>query len=755
VFEREDWTLFRSLNTLGQKAGVSAAKIPQLVAKELADNALDASGDCRVGIEKSNRLWVEDDGQGIPGDDQAIATLFSIDRPLTSSKALRRPVRGALGNGLRVVVGAVLSTGGSLEVSTRGRTLALAPQEDGRTVASRVGPWEKEGTRIVVRFGSSLPIGSDSLVWAHQAIELARGESSYLGKSSAHWYDSDAFFELLHSAGRLTVRDLIRELEGCAEPKAGKIANPFKGRFARSLDRAESERLLTAARANSRPVPTRRLGRCGRGLFPGGYAAWGGRLTLGSKASKIKAELPVSVEVWAEIRSFPQASLFVNRTPMTGKLTVWEEKANLRVYGCGLHINAPMGRRPVHLRINVDIPYMPITTDGKEPDLGPFGGTVASTAAKAIRVARRTSPTATDGQKSQKRVMYELMKSGAAKASGNGKFRFSQRQLLYAIRPDFMKQKGHEPEWKYFTAVLTAYENQYGDIPMLYRDPRGIIYHPHLGQEIPLGTLYVEDYKRPSWLFNKVLYCEKEGFFSILRGINWPEKNDCALMTSKGFSSRAARDLIDLIADTDEECTFSCIHDADAAGTMIQQTLQEATQARGARKVQIINLGLEPEEGRTMKLQIEDVRTKKKKKKDGEMEKLAVARYVPEFDQDWLQFKRIELNAMTTPQFIKWLDAKFASYQGKLVPPADVLKERLQEDLDAKLRDRITQDILDEADIDGRVEEAMAKRAEAIAAAEASLADEVEDDLRRHREHPWTNPVATIAEELSRKAEDD
>jgi hypothetical protein len=34
---------------------------------------------------------------------------------------------------------------------------------------------------------------------------------------------------------------------------------------------------------------------------------------------------------------------------------------------------------------------------------------------------------------------------------------------------------------------------------------------------------------------------------------------------------------------------------------------------------------------------------------------------------EWLQTHRIELNAMTTPQFIEWLDSKMAGY-GKLVP---------------------------------------------------------------------------------------
>ena len=65
-------------------------------------------------------------------------------------------------------------------------------------------------------------------------------------------------------------------------------------------------------------------------------------------------------------------------------------------------------------------------------------------------------------------------------------------------------------------------------------------------------------------------------------------------MSSKGFSTRAARDLIDMLAEHDEPIEVFCVHDADASGGMIYQTLQEATKARDARKIEIINLGLEP-----------------------------------------------------------------------------------------------------------------------------------------------------------------
>ena len=82
-----------------------------------------------------------------------------------------------------------------------------------------------------------------------------------------------------------------------------------------------------------------------------------------------------------------------------------------------------------------------------------------------------------------------------------------------------------------------------------------------------------------------------------------------AVMSSKGYASRAARDLIDAIADTAEQepVTVSCIHDAAAAGTMIAQSLQEATRACGRRRIEIVDIGLQPWNTVAMGLPVEDV----------------------------------------------------------------------------------------------------------------------------------------------------
>src|ERR1700730_17578746 len=131
-FEREDWTAFRTVEGLQQKAGVPLDKLTRLVMKELADNGLDNNAEVSVGELPNGRgYYVEDAGSGIDGTPEQIAELFPIARPMISTKLLRLPTRGALGNGLRVVAGSILASGGSLVVTTRNKRIVLRSERGG------------------------------------------------------------------------------------------------------------------------------------------------------------------------------------------------------------------------------------------------------------------------------------------------------------------------------------------------------------------------------------------------------------------------------------------------------------------------------------------------------------------------------------------------------------------------------------------------------------------------------------------------
>jgi hypothetical protein len=179
-FERADWTLFRTVEGLTQKAGVPAKLLRRLVLKELGDNALDAGADIRCGEidDDADRFFIEDDGPGLDGTPEHIAEMFSIRRPMRSTKLLRLPTRGALGNGLRVVAGAVLASEGSLAVITRNRRIALRPESDGSTsVVSVIEVSHPIGTRVEIGFGPALPRDSNPLWWVRLAARCAVGSS--------------------------------------------------------------------------------------------------------------------------------------------------------------------------------------------------------------------------------------------------------------------------------------------------------------------------------------------------------------------------------------------------------------------------------------------------------------------------------------------------------------------------------------------------------------------------------------------------
>jgi hypothetical protein len=747
-FEREDWTAFRTVEGLQQKAGVPAKRLRRLVLKELADNGLDSGAHVSVGTLDDVDYFVEDDGAGIEGTPEEIARLFSIARPLVSTKLLRLPTRGALGNGLRVVAGAVFASSGSLVVITRDRRIELRPEQDGTTTVVRVKPVKHlVGTKIEISFGPALPTDERALSWAQEACRLARTGSTYLGKSSPWWYDAAQFHELLSATGDRPVRELVATLDGCTGGRAGEIvAEAGLGRArCNNVTREQAARLLEMAQGNARQVNSQRLGAVGAEAFPDfAYGHSHGVAQFGS--AEPQAKIPFVVEAWAySDKTLEKTTLraCVNRTPVTGAIEAARDKREIDAFGCGLSYTIAEAPKDAQfdIRINVTTPYMPITSDGKEPNLEPFLDEIRNAVGKAVRKAHL--PNAGNKQ-TQKDIVLEHLDEVIAEVSGG--LPFGERQLLYRLRKIVMDEIGESLQKSHFKGIITNYENEHGEIPLMYREPRGSIYHPHRGETIPLGTLTVDEYERPEWTYNKVLYIEKEGFSEALKDVRWAERHDCMLESSKGFTTRAAKDLVDKLAEHDEPVTIFCVHDADAYGTMIYQTFQEETKARGARKIKIVNLGLEPWEAVDMGFEVEDVEDEERRK--------PVADYVLEREngdywEEWLQTHRVELNAMTTPQFIEYLDRKMKEHgNGKLVPPHEVLEAELDERIKKKVGDDIRERILREAGFEDQV-------ARAVAAIKtpngAVLAKGVRRLFKHEPEREWREAIEAEAEKRARE----
>ncbi len=200
--------------------------------------------------------------------------------------------------------------------------------------------------------------------------------------------------------------------------------------------------------------------------------------------------------------------------------------------------------------------------------------------------------------------------------------------------------------------------------------------------------------------------------------------------------------------------TVFCVHDADAAGTMIWHTLQNETKARASRKIEVVNLGLEPWEGVEMGLEIEPVEAIDNRR--------AVAPYVAAHDDawrrwlagrgcwqwaQWLQKFRIELNAMRPARRIEWLTEKIEAHPPrKVVPPPAVLHAGRV----VAARMQISEELEKRARIAERTEEILAKIEWPVPM--RRLPKITERYLERRRSRSWGSPMHSAGVKIARRA---
>jgi hypothetical protein len=791
LFAREDWSLYVSLATLPQRAGVAAAMLPRLVVKEFTDNALDAAdaadrpGAVEIGVDSEGNLLVADHGTGIPGaTPEQIGHLFCVARPMLSSKLLRRPTRGAVGNGLRVCLGFLTATRGQLIVETGSLRVVLVPEIDG---TSRIVSIEtidpRPGMRLIAIAGD-VRFLTEHLAWAEDAIELARqsGEPAFTGRPSAHWLDLDHFRVLLRSAvGNVSVRQFLGELDGCAGSRAqSRIAARFLRRSAADLDADEAAELLVLAQRETRPPRPKALHPLGRdAVITNGYALAEGMFTSGEHAPR--AGIPFLVECWIDAL-FPEeqsasltSTLYMNRTralaPCTGE--TWFGRLDLSISGTALRVPAPAGPHYC-VTINITAPMFPMTSDGETPDCRPFRVALIEAVGKAAKQAGRDiaaqmsadqkradthrqrqeredaeAQRIADREERQRRLAWLAKQKaewkatpkirhvvikllpGAVEIEAASGYMFNTRRLVYRIHDEVMRRTHRELTQNYFDRLLTEIEAEQGDLhPLLIREARGNYSIPHLPDDaIPLGTQSVRSFRRPPWTFNKIIAIEKEDLRLMLRQARWDLRHDAFLTSAKGFNTRAARDVIDKIAETIEPVRVFSVHDGDWAGTLIQHTLQNATLARGARKIEIIDVGVQPWEGIALGLSIEKVPVEFNK--DGTSKRRAVGDYVRartdrapngETWEEWLQRSRVELNAFTSAELIDWLDRKMAEHDaGKLIPPDNLLEDQFSE----RVRERAHQSVM------AAIDRCLKVQIAAIEAEEVDATKEIRTEIDR------------------------
>jgi len=303
-----------------------------------------------------------------------------------------------------------------------------------------------------------------------------------------------------------------------------------------------------------------------------------------------------------------------------------------------------------------------------------------------------------------KEAAAQIMEAAYMEVSGNGQLPANARQIMYKARPHIQKETGRQLNDNYFTqTILPDYVDEYEvDWDVIY-DARGHFTEPHGGKSFGIGTLEVRSYlaghhdpslvnagfsqakvetSGPSGNFGALLFVEKEGFAPILEAAQIAKRFDVAVMSTKGMSVTAARALADKMCH-DHDVPLLVLHDFDKSGFSIAGTLQRDTRRyEFQNEIEVIDLGLSLDDVEAMALEAEHQHHPKERRSALEenlringASEADIAFMFRDFDR-LRSTRRVELNAMTSPQFVAFVERKLRENGvEKIVPDQGLLAQ--------------------------------------------------------------------------------
>lgn len=747
-FIRTDASLFLDPNRISQKAGTRKEHVRRMAIKELVDNALDAADNVTLTEIGLDTFVVTDDGPGI--EPEKAVRLFSVTRDMISSKLIRRPTRGAVGNGLRVVTGAAFASGGSLVVASRGisQELSFDPATGDTIVAVRQESTVTTGTRVTINFGHALNQDFHATAWGDLAIKLA-GKAAAPMLTHPRWYSPDSF------------REVIRAANGSAEALASWFGVDLRHALARASEQGQfiggqrdidpdgpPDQLSLAVLHELAPAEPKLIA-IADNAFDAAYSK------KVSTAVVAGAQVPVIAQAWAVHNgkgNHVDTTLIVNRTPTVAELSV-RVGGDGYIYGSGLnHGINKIAKGNYLLYLAITTPAVALINDGKTPDLAPYADAICDVVGKALRKCHQPKKR---GTWSQKDAAYHVMPEAYLKASAGGTLPANARQIMYVARPLIQEMTGCLVSDSYFTqTLLPDFIEEHPEITATWDvvyDARGHMWEPHTGHSLPLGTLKVRDYLRrvvqptsfisaaeglhptkgPGDRYNTVLFLEKEGFEPLLMAAKIAERFDLAVMSTKGMTVTAARQLVDRLCQDGVKILVA--HDLDVAGIRIFGTFgADGRRYKYEESPDIHRLGLTLSQAREMKLQseIQEFTADKQTVISG----LRAYGVATEEELEFLASeRRIELNAMTSDQFIRWLERCLYAHAEKVIPSQETIEDRARHLIGLQhVRDDVEK------------LEKQAKEFAAKADLPADLAEKIRRELDGDPELPWDVALTRI-----------
>jgi hypothetical protein len=309
-------------------------------------------------------------------------------------------------------------------------------------------------------------------------------------------------------------------------------------------------------------------------------------------------------------------------------------------------------------------------------------------------VRYRSSRMTKESRTTQKEAAWQVMEEAYMRASANGRLPALARQIFYQARPKIMRlTEDKQLNYGYFSqTLLPNYIEEKGVSWKVVYDARGHFEEPHTERRIGCGTIEVNNYlramKRPTITsadfrdakvdiigpfgnLAGVLFCEKEGFGPLFKEVNLANRYDLMIVSTKGVSVTAARQLIDRICG-DRDLPLFTLHDFDVAGFMILGTLHRDTRRyQFGSYIEPVDLGL----------RLEDIDGLERepaaatKTSDDNIREQLEQNGATDDEIDILLTERVELNAMASDDLIEMIERKLEGSGLEKVIPSDKLLE--------------------------------------------------------------------------------
>jgi hypothetical protein len=366
----------------------------------------------------------------------------------------------------------------------------------------------------------------------------------------------------------------------------------------------------------------------------------------------------------------------------------------------------------------------------------------------------RTSRLTKESRTTQKDAAWKVMEEAYLAASNNGRLPAMARQIYYQARPKIMAMTNNKQlAYGYFSqTLLPDYIEEKGVSWNVVYDARGHFEEPHTNISIGCGTIGVRNYIRamrspeiveanlkaghvktigPRGNVAAVMFCEKEGFDPLFKAVDLANRYDLMIISTKGVSVTAARQLIETICGSD--IPLFVLHDFDVAGFMIFGTL-----SRDTRRYQFSNAmnpislgmrledidGLEREPAAATKTDEEHLRHQLRQNGATDQE-IAI-----------LLDERVELNALTSDALIEMIETKLKAHGiKKVVPSAKLLADTyVAFDKSQKIEDAfddLQEEMPDEDDVE----------------VPPDLEDQVRKLLEKHPHLRWDEAVHLVLDE--------